>query len=169
MDWNGINPAVVYDAVADKIVAMYPCTVRYPPTNPAYTPQCATFATTMLLCAPDGSGCSPSQSLEHDLTWGGGPPLYINGALNIAAGPGLGTQIAATAPKYGGRSVGIRIGGVYVHCSIFKHARVCTRSLHVCPRSEKTWHCNTCYEANGLVPWMPATSQVDFLRSLGPG
>eukprot|EP00729_Bicosta_minor_P012644 gene12644-4647_t len=27
VDWNGINPAIVYDEVADKMVAMYPCTV----------------------------------------------------------------------------------------------------------------------------------------------
>lgn len=57
----------------------------------------------MLICEPDGDCSGPSQSLGADLSWGGGAPLYIDGPLNIAAGPGLGTQINPDAPKYGGR------------------------------------------------------------------
>ena len=89
VDWDGINPAVVYDAAADLVVVHYPCQGHYNGCGKA-----GEFATSQITCAGDGSSCSAREPLGAFLFSDGAPPLYSKGPLGISAGPGLGTQIS---------------------------------------------------------------------------
>jgi sialidase-1 len=92
VDWNGLNPSAVYDAVADIVLVHYPCSGFYHP--------CGEFATSQLKCTPDGlcEGASPLGEFLHS---DGSPPLYSKGPLGISAGPGLGTQLGEGGPHAG--------------------------------------------------------------------
>eukprot|EP01047_Picozoa_sp_COSAG01_P018073 COSAG01_NODE_971_length_12373_cov_114.625957_5_plen_820_part_00 len=88
VDWNGINPAAVYDKYDDKIVVHYPHAywqegAGHPNVGGTYTKQ--------LICSSDGLCGAPTPTM---LYWPGCSPTPDQHCrMHISAGPGLGAQI----------------------------------------------------------------------------
>ena len=94
VDWHGINPAAVYDEVADQVVVHYPYTSAAA-SSPAGHPNYGGVHTKQVLCKPTGE-CGTPSSLEKDLVWRGGMPLGTPaGPIWVGAGPGLGVQLTS--------------------------------------------------------------------------
>jgi hypothetical protein len=96
VDWNGINPAAVYDERTDQVVVHYPAAywgggTGHPVIGGDYTKQ--------LLCSADGSCGAPTSTA---LYWPGcAPTPDPHCRMHIGAGPGLGTQL--TVGPHAGR------------------------------------------------------------------
>lgn len=90
VDWNGINPAAVYDAHSDQVVVHYPAAywaggTGHPSTGGDFTKQ--------LVCSSDGVCGQPTAT---SLYWPGcSPTPDPHCRMHISAGPGLGVQLAS--------------------------------------------------------------------------
>jgi hypothetical protein len=88
VDWNGINPAVVYDERTDKVIVHYPAAywsggTGHPSIGGGYTKQ--------LICSSDGLCGAPTPTV---LYWPGcSPTPDPHCQMHVGAGPGLGVQL----------------------------------------------------------------------------
>ena len=88
VDYNGLNPAVLYDAKSERVIVHYPAAYELPMPHP----KIGGTHLKQMICTPAGV-CGAPTSLEHDLSWKGGAPLGPPGPFVIGAGPGLGVQL----------------------------------------------------------------------------
>ena len=96
MDWNGLNPSVVYDTHSESVIVHYPAAYELPMPHP----QIGGSHLKQMVCTPAGV-CGEPRSLDRDLVWKGGPPLGPPGPFGVGAGPGLGVQM--TSGPHAGR------------------------------------------------------------------
>jgi len=96
VDWNGLNPAVVYDAKSERVIVHYPAAYESPMPHP----QIGGSHLKQMICTPAGV-CGEPRSLDRDLAWHGGAPLGPPGPFGVSAGPGLGVQL--TSGPHAGR------------------------------------------------------------------
>lgn len=94
VDWNGANPAAVYDALADQIVVHYVTPGQK--GQRGHYPSVGGNNSKQLLCSSAGA-CNTPTSLDPWLVWRGAfYPLgqKANTPIHVAPGPGLGVQLA---------------------------------------------------------------------------
>ena len=88
VDWNGINPAAVYDLKTDKVIVHYPA-AYYGTGKPAI----GGGFTKQIICSSDGVCGAPTPT---SLYWPGcSPTPDPHCRMHISAGPGLGVQLAS--------------------------------------------------------------------------
>ena len=93
VDWNGANPAAVYDSKSDRVIVHYPTPGQDSGRASGHRGIGGTN-TKQMICEASGQ-CDPPTSLDPWLVWPGGWPLGLKPGtpLHISAGPGLGTQL----------------------------------------------------------------------------